>query len=358
MPATTTVFQAIGGTLDNATSTFITDVATDTIATIYPWALASLTLYVMLWGYMVMASKIEEPFTTSLFKAMKVLFVGTMALNADMYLNNVVPAFRGIEEGLTAAFGGAARGSSIYATLDSNLSKGLELILKCQEKANEAGWTEITTALGWYLIGTIIAVGFALVVVFGGIAVVMSTVYLKILFAIGPVFIMCLMFPITAKFFDAWAGFVLNHILIVALTAVVLTLGVTIYDHQVSKMAFDSEQNMLAVSLELLVVAAILYAVVKGVLPAASALAGGLTMAVMGVTGIGRTAANTARTTANVATGTAKVGIGVGKAGYGLGKWAASKLGGSNTVKQGGSGGGEYTPAYRRQVIEKLQRHG
>ncbi|MDM1707636.1 type IV secretion system protein [Thiopseudomonas alkaliphila] len=39
----------------------------------------------------------------------------------------------------------------------------------------------------------------------------LSTVYLKILFAIGPLFILMLMWPVTARFFDQWFGFVINH---------------------------------------------------------------------------------------------------------------------------------------------------
>jgi len=62
MPATTTVFQGIGGTLENATTTFITDVATDTIATVYPWALVSLNLYIVLYAYMMMTGQVQEPF--------------------------------------------------------------------------------------------------------------------------------------------------------------------------------------------------------------------------------------------------------------------------------------------------------
>ncbi|KAG1486860.1 hypothetical protein G6F53_013876 [Rhizopus delemar] len=103
-----------------------------------------------------------------------------MALNADMYLNGVVSALKGIEEGLTAAFSGGG-GGPIYASLDSSLSKGLELILQCKQKAQEAGWTEISTSIGWWIIAAIIAVGFALVVVVGGIAIMVSTFYLKIL---------------------------------------------------------------------------------------------------------------------------------------------------------------------------------
>ena len=46
MTATTSVFTAIGQTIDNATNTFVVDVATATIDKIYYWALGGLTLYI------------------------------------------------------------------------------------------------------------------------------------------------------------------------------------------------------------------------------------------------------------------------------------------------------------------------
>ncbi|MFT3757652.1 type IV secretion system protein [Thauera sp.] len=355
MPATTNVFQGIGGTLDNATTTFVTNVAGDTIATVYPWALGALTLYITLYAYMMMTGQVQEPFKTGLLKMVKVMIVGTMALNADMYLNGVVEAFRGIEEGLTSAFSGSA-GGSIYASLDSSLSKGLELIMQCREKAQAASWREMGTIFMWYLIMAILAIGFALVVVFGGIAILMSTIYLKILFAIGPVFIMCLMFPVTAKFFDSWVGFVLNHVLIVALTAVVLTLGVTIYDNEIAKVVIDSDQNMLMVALELLVVAAILYGIVKGVMPMAAALAGGISMAVMTARGLtdsldkGRRGA---QQTAKAGLALGKGAYGLGKGAYGLGKAGVNKLRG-NSVSNAGGGG--WQPAYNAATLGNLQR--
>jgi len=351
MTATTSVFTSIGQTIDNATAAFVTDVAADTIATIYPWALVGLTLYVVLYVYMIIFGKVESPGTDGIIKAAKIIIIATMALNADMYLDGVVSALKGIEEGLTSAFSGSS-GGPIYGSLDSSLSNGLELILQCMQKAQEAGWTEISTSIGWWIIAAIIAVGFALVVVIGGIAIMVSTFYLTILFAIGPVFIMCLMFPVTAKFFDSWIGYVLNHTLIVALTAVVLTLGVTIYDHEISKVVMDSDQNMLGVALELLAVAAILYAVTKGVMSMAAALAGGLSMAVMSVGGLGRSAAGL--TSGAKAVGSGAVGAGIGA--VGAAKWAAQKMK-RNTIKNEPTGGGRgWQPAYKQNVLENLQR--
>src|SRR5690606_38862502 len=212
-----------------------------------PWAIGGLTLFIVLYGYMLMLGRVQAAGTSGLIMAGKVLFVGLMALNADIYLNWVVSGLQGIEEGLTAAFGGSG-GGTIYATLDNSLSKGLELILKAREKASEASWRQMGTIFGWWLIAALIAIGFGLVVVFGGIAILLSTIYLKRLFAISPLFILMLMWPVTSKFFDQWFGFIMNHTLIVALTAVVLTLGVSIYDHEISKVVMDSDQNMLGVA--------------------------------------------------------------------------------------------------------------
>ncbi|MDP1757243.1 MAG: type IV secretion system protein, partial [Pseudohongiella sp.] len=104
MTATTSVFTAIGQTIDNATNTFVVDVATATIDKIYYWALGGLTLYIVMYGYMLIFGKVQSPGGDGLIKAAKVMIIGVMALNADMYLNGVVSALKGIEEGLTAAF--------------------------------------------------------------------------------------------------------------------------------------------------------------------------------------------------------------------------------------------------------------
>ena len=121
----------------------------------------------------------------------------------------------------------------------------------------------------------------------------------------------------------------------------------------------DSEQNMLTVALELLIVAVILYALVKGVIPMAAALAGGLTMGVM----TARSLSGGVRQTANIAKG-AGAGIGAASKGlYGAGKWAANKFRPGNKVTnapQGngssGSGGGGWQPAYRDAVMANLQK--
>jgi len=321
-PTTTVhVFQNMGQTLENATTTFVSNIAGATITAIYPWAIAGITLYVILMGYLLIAGKLEGPFQTIMIKMVKIILVGMFALHADTYLQQIVPAFQGMESTLTTAFsttGGGGGGGTIFTTLDDSLSKIFELIAKCSEKAQEADWYAIGTVIMWYAIATIIAIGGGIVIVVGGIAIMMSTMYLKILFSIGPFFIAGLMFPITQKFFDSWVGIVLNHILIVALVAVVLTLSVTIFNTEVTKLTVDSgTDSMLLAALQLIIICLILYAVVKGVIPLAAALAGGLSMAVMGVSGIGQRLGQIGRAakgTAKGAAATVSGGIAAGRA--------------------------------------------
>lgn len=325
-----TVFQGVGTSLENATQTFVSDVVANTITTIYPWALSGLTLYIILYGYMVMMGHIEEAASTSVIKIAKIIVISALALNADVYLNMVMPAIQGIGEGLTAAFSGNKTGGSIYQTLDSTLAKGIDLILECHEKAASAGWSEPGIALGCYLVAALFLLAMIPVVVVGGVAIVVSTLYLKLLFAIGPFFIMGLMFPVTAKFFDSWMGYVLNHMLVAAVITAVLALGLNIFEAYLRQLVATKELlNMLRAALEMLVAGTILSGAVKAAGSMASSLAGGLSMAISSR----RDLKNAAKDVGKDLKTAASPVIGA----YNAGKWVAGQFNRGNSVANAGS---------------------
>lgn len=113
---------------------------------------------------------------------------------------------------------------------------------------------------------------------------------------------------------------------------------------------------MLMVALELLVVAAILYGIVKGVMPMAAALAGGISMAVMTARGLTDSLDKGRRgiqQTAKAGLALGKGAYGLGKGAYGLGKAGMNKLRG-NSVSNAGGGG--WQPAYNAATLGNLQR--
>lgn len=353
MAVTTTVFQGVGGTIDNATAAFVTNVSSDMISTITPWAVSGAALYFTLYGYLIIAGKVQQPFGDFLVKSTKFALIGALALNAGNYLALIVETLKGLEAALAAAVGSGGA-DTIYGTLDATLGKGMDIIAECLQNSREAGWTEPGSAIAWFACAGLIAVGLSLVVVVGGIAIVMSTMLLKILFAIGPLFIMTILFPVTARFFDQWIGYVFNHILIVVLTATVLTLGVMIYDHELAKVTVGTgDQNMALVAFELLIIAGILYALIKGVAGMASALAGGLSMAVLSIgqmTGAARTAATLGKGAGRAA---GKTIAGVGN----LSGWVGGKaFQAVNALRGGNSVAASPQPAYRAGIRQLMQR--
>ncbi|MFT8259196.1 MAG: type IV secretion system protein (plasmid) [Candidatus Symbiodolus clandestinus] len=351
----TTVFQGIAGSVNNALKTFITDSSSSLIQEITPWAISGTTIYLMLYGYMILYGKIQQPINDFFIKSAKILLIGLVALNTDVYLEWVVNFFQGVEESLAKALShSSGTDSSVYASLDHSLSKGFEVVLQCREKATGAGWSKFSLALCWWIITGLIGTGFFLVSLTGGVAVLMSTIMLKLAFSIGPIFVLCAMWPVTAKFFDSWVSFLFNHILIVVLTIVVLSFSITIFNNELQKINFDSQQNMLLVALELLVVSGILYAVVRGILPMAAALAGGFTMAVMGISHLAQYGTLSLRATKGAGSGIAAAGKGL----YGASQWAYSKMANRNTVTNASSGGGQSTPAYMRASMDHLKKSG
>lgn len=341
-----TVFQGVGTSLENATKTFVSDVVANTITTIYPWAISGLTLYIILYGYMVMMGHIEEAASTSVIKIAKIIVISALALNADVYLNMVMPAIQGIGEGLTAAFSGNKEGGSIYQTLDNALGRGIDLVLHCHEKAAEGGLTQINVVIGWYLVALLFIVGMVPVVVLGGVAIVVSTLYLKLLLAIGPFFILGLMFPVTSKFFDSWIGYAMNHMLVVAIMGAVLALGLNIYEEYFKRLAEGQDAlNMLRAALEMLVAGAILAGATQAAGHMASSLAGGISMAISSRRDLKNAAQDVGK---DLKTAASPV-IGAYKAG----KWAAGKFDRGNSVSNA-SGSSQPELGFRQTVRKHL----
>ena len=122
MAVTTSVFQGVGGTIDNATAAFVTNVSSDMIATITPWAISGAALYFTLYGYLIIAGKVQQPFGDFLVKSAKIALIGALALNAGNYLALVVETLKGLEAALAAAVGSGGTGT-IYGTLDATLGQ-------------------------------------------------------------------------------------------------------------------------------------------------------------------------------------------------------------------------------------------
>ncbi len=278
------VFQFIGETVKNATDAFVQPAATNLMFALQMLALTGVTLYITLTGYAISTGAVETPFWTFAKQCLKIIIIAAFALTVDLYVNGVVAAINGLESGLSEALSLSATPVSIYQILDQSLGKGFEIVNQCFQKANEAGWN-FGSVIGWGFAGLIVAAGTVLVAMLGGGVIIVAKFSLAIMFALGPLFIMALMFPVTARFFDSWFSQVMNYVVTIVVMAFIMTFAMKAFDVFIAAADFSGsgETNPMFASLQIGSLTGVLCWIILQATGMASGLAGGISTAAMGI---------------------------------------------------------------------------
>lgn len=279
------VFQFIGATVTNATDAFVQPAARALMFKLQMLALTGVTLYIVLTGYAIATGAVESPLWTFIKQCVKITVIAAFALTVDGYITGVMGAFSGLESGLADAMNTSGMpAASIYEVLDKGLGAGLKIVGTCFQKADEAGWS-IGSALGWVIAGCIVAAGTVLVMMIGGAVVIVAKFSLAVMFAIGPFFIFSLFFPLTARFFDSWFSQVMNYILTVVIMAIVMTFAILAYSKFIEGADFSGNgtSNPMFAALQIGTLTGVLTWIILQVGGMASGLAGGVSMAAMGI---------------------------------------------------------------------------
>ena len=277
----TMVFQFVGETVTAATNKFLLPSATNLIAAIQALALIGVTLYITLIGYAVMTGAVEAHVRTFMKQSIKIIIIAFFALTVDGYADYVLEAIDGLEVGLSGALSLTGDMATIYEVLDNSLQKGLDVVSMCFQKADEAGY-DIGSALGWAIAGVVVAIGTTLISVLGGAENIVAKFALSVMLVLGPIFILALMFPITARFFDSWFSQVLNYVFTIVIMAIIMAFSMTVFDSFIDATSFD-DKNPMFTALEIGAISGVLCWIILQASSMASGLAGGLSMTAMGI---------------------------------------------------------------------------
>ena len=294
-----TLFTFIGETITNATNAFMVPAANDLMGKLQLAILAGVTLYITGSAYSMMTGSMESPFWTVMKQWLKIGFISYFALTADGYHQQVVATLNGIETGLTDVLKISATGaasSSIYETLDGVVMKGGELATIAMQQSSDAGWN-FGAAAGWFITGIFVSVGTLIFAIIGGVNIIVAKFSLAVMFALGPLFIACAMFPMTAKFFDSWIGQVLNYIFTIVILALIMSFGIVAFDSFIVGVDFSGNgvQNPYLVGLQVFGLTLILGWIAMQAGNMASGLAGGVSTSALSLRQIASGAMSPAR---------------------------------------------------------------
>ena len=277
------LFQFIGETFDNAVAAFVSPAAASLATTLGPIALGGTTLYLILMGYMTVGGYMTSPLSATVKQSVKVALISFFALNSVNYLTWVVGAIDGLQVGLSSALTpGAETSASIYQTLDASLDGSFNLVGECLSNANDAG-LNVGSALSWMFCAFAIGLGTLIFTLLGGAIVITAKLSLAILFGIGPLFILCLMWPVTARFFDSWFSQVMNYTLTIVIVAVFMSFAGAAFNTFIAgaDVSADGQNSPAFAALQILGLTGLLSYILLQIGGLASGLAGGVSMAAM-----------------------------------------------------------------------------
>ena len=251
------LFTAIGGTLENGISTYVTSVSSALASALVPVVTTAVTIWVIAYGLAIVRGEAHEPVPAFAWRGLKVAAILAFALGSGIYQQQVVAAVSGATSGLAQTIqnaanttgGGnpgcgsvsgssvtAASATSIYQTLDC-YDQQIDLVLDAYcEKATHEGLSPsgIAAAIGDIVCGFVAAIGGSIFLIVLAFEVVMGRMLLDLVLGIGPIFIACAAFAPTARFFEAWTAKVANYALLQVLVAAFLGMALTAFSTELA----------------------------------------------------------------------------------------------------------------------------
>lgn len=205
------MFDWMGTQLDHIISTYVLDVVTTLIGRLVPLALVSTTVWVLLFGWAVLRNEINETVPTFVWKVFKMVLVLAFALETGIYISNVSEGADSLAMGVANTFlpvgVDPATVSTPYALLDKFNDDANAQVADIMKEASMFR-LDLFLAAALFSLGTIAFLCVALFVV------TLSKLLLTFIIAIGPLFILCLAWRPTQRFFDSWLSMLLNAVVL------------------------------------------------------------------------------------------------------------------------------------------------
>lgn len=205
------MFNWVGGQFDSILGTYVLGVVTSLVAAITPIALIAMTIWVALYGWAVLRNEVSETVPTFLWKVFKIGIVLAFALQTGFYVANVSGTANSLAMGVASTFLPAAVDpatvSTPYALLDKFNDDASSQVADIMKEASMFR-LDLLLAAAIFSIGSVAFLCIALFVV------TLSKLFLTFVIAVGPLFILCLAWRPTQRFFDSWLSMVLNAVVL------------------------------------------------------------------------------------------------------------------------------------------------
>jgi type IV secretion system protein VirB6 len=260
-------FATFWNWLNTELSTYIGANTAHVAAVLEPAIVSVATIYVMCWGYLLMTGRLDEPFVDGLRRLIVLAVVLGVSLHLWLYNTVIVDTFYSAPATFAAAVVGAG---DPVTTIDAIWASGGTVAGNLWAKGGL-----LSGDFGFYLAGAVVWFLVGILCVYAMFLIALSSIALALLLALGPLFVALLLFDATKRYFAAWVAQLANYALITVLTVMLAALLLQVVNSYAAQTAARGTAILTVDALNMMLVAGLVFLVLRQVMPIAAALAGG-----------------------------------------------------------------------------------
>jgi type IV secretion system protein VirB6 len=244
-------------------------------AALEPAIVTLATVYIMIWGYMHLMGRIDEPFATGLKRIITLVVIVGGALHLWLYNDLLIDTFFNAPGQLAAAVIGADDSVTIVDQIIFTGGDTAQLLI--QKGGVFHG------DFSYYIAGFAVYLIVGLTAIYVMFLLALSKIALSVLLALGPMFIALLLFESTKRFFESWIAQLANYAFTTILAVLMAALMLTLVSAAAQQAAARGGSIEIADAVRVCMAAGLTFLVMRQVMPMAAGLASGLALSSFGV---------------------------------------------------------------------------
>jgi type IV secretion system protein VirB6 len=261
-------FETFWSWLNAQLATYIGDSTARLAAILEPAVVAIATVYVMAWGYLQLTGRLDEPIAAGIRRILVLTIVLGGALHLWLYNTVIVDTFYRAPAALAAEMVGTG---NPVGTVDAIWASGGQV---ADSLWNRGG--VLDGDFGFYLAGVLVWLLVGMLCVYTIFLIALASIASSILLALGPLFIVMLLFESTRRYFEAWLAQLATYAFITILTVLVGALILGLVRSYAAQTAARGAAILTVDALDMVLAAVLVFLLMRQIMPIAAGLAGGV----------------------------------------------------------------------------------
>ena len=220
---------SFGQLFDQALNGYVVNAIGILMGWLAPIAVILVTIWVLLFGYATVRNETGDSVTTFAGKALRISVILGVALTTNVYMDWVVGSANALMNSLASLFlqaGGLPAAGSAWALVDQYDAQVETVVTQLAKDALQVTPPFVNFPNLFAIV--LISLGGCIFEVCVLAVTCFSKIMLTLALAVGPIFILCLIFPSTGKFFDAWLSKLLSAVMLSSITFFLAGLSLSI----------------------------------------------------------------------------------------------------------------------------------